>query len=133
MTTVRGAVWLGGVALAGVVVYAALVVLPYVVNGLDRFPLGDVAGGQHDPKDLWPATVPYVGGWLHLFGVLSMAFAPVTLVCVVFASGFASVWAGTRRAWRVAGAHAVVVLGCGAATAWFVTPFAGALVGWQLD
>ncbi|WP_336029177.1 hypothetical protein [Geodermatophilus sp. FMUSA9-8] len=133
MTTVRGAVWLGVVALAGVAVYAALVVLPYFVNGLDRFPLADVAIGHHDPKDLWPATVPYVGGWLHLFGVLSMAFAPATLVCVAFASGFASVWAGTRRAWSVTAAHTAVVLGCVAAAAWFVTPFAEALAGWQLD
>ncbi|MGY1607248.1 MULTISPECIES: hypothetical protein [unclassified Geodermatophilus] len=62
MTTVRGAVWLAALAIASVAAYATLVVLPYFVNDLDRFPLAEVGGGYHDPKDLWPTTVPYVGG-----------------------------------------------------------------------
>ncbi len=68
------------------VAYALLVVLPYHVNDLDRFPLGDVAIGYHDPKDLWPTTIPYVGGWLHLGGVLSMVAAPMTLLVVALAT-----------------------------------------------
>ena len=133
MTTVRSAVWLGIVALAAAASYGLLVVLPYFVNDLDRFPLADVAIGYHDPKDLWPTTIPYIGGWLHLFGVLSMIFAPSTLLCVAFMCGFSSVWAMTRRAWSVAAVHAVVVLACLVATAWFFSPFVQALVGWQMD
>ena len=78
MTTVRSAVWLGIVALAAAASFGLLVVLPYFVNDLDRFPLADVPIGYHDPKDLWPTTIPYIGGWLHLFGVLSTVFAPST-------------------------------------------------------
>ena len=132
MPTVRSAVWLGIVALVAAASFGLLVVLPYYVNDLDRFPLADVAIGSHDRKDLWPTTILYIGGWLHLFGVLSTVFAPSTLLCVAFTCGFSSGWAITRRAWSVAAVHAVVVA-CLVATAWFFRPFAQALAGWQMD
>ncbi|SFP85915.1 hypothetical protein SAMN05660464_4487 [Geodermatophilus dictyosporus] len=133
MTTVRGALWLGALSVVAVAVYGLLVVVPYFVNGLDRFPLADVAVGYHDPKDLWPTTIPYVGGWLHLAGMLAMGLAPMTLVSVALVCGLSSVWAVVRRAWSVSAVHAVVAVACGAATTWFSTPFAEALAGWQMD
>ncbi len=52
-------------ALGCATTYALVFVVPYYVNGLDRFPLEDVAAGYHDPKDLWPTTPgsPTSSGW----------------------------------------------------------------------
>ena len=133
MTSVRGALWLAALAVASVAACALLVVVPYFVNDLDRFPLADVAIGYHDPKDLWPTTIPYVGGWLHLGGVLSMLLAPTVLIAVAIASGFGVAFGFARKAWSAAAAFALVALACVLASAWFFSPFAQALATWQMD
>ncbi len=133
MISIRGALGMATAAAVCLVAYALLVVLPYHVNDLDRFPLADVAIGYHDPKDLWPTTIPYVGGWLHLGGVLSMVAAPMTLLVVALVCGFTSVQAIGQRVWNVATVHTVVAVVCAVAGAWFFSPFARALATWQLD
>jgi hypothetical protein len=40
------------------IAYGVAFVLPYYANGLDRYPLADVAIGYHDPKNLGPTTSP---------------------------------------------------------------------------
>lgn len=42
--------------LATLTLYCVGVLLPYYVNDLHRLPLAEVAGGAHDPKDLWPPS-----------------------------------------------------------------------------
>ncbi len=133
MISIRGALAMTTAAAVCLVAYSLLVVLPYHVNDLDRLPLTDVASGAHDPKDLWPTTIPYVGGWLHLGGVLSMVAAPMTLLVVALVSGFTSVQAIGLRAWKVATVHTAVAVVCAVAGAWFFSPFARALATWQLD
>lgn len=41
-------------ATAATAIFAVTIVLPYYVNDLDVLPLAEVAGGAHDPKELWP-------------------------------------------------------------------------------
>ncbi len=133
MISVRSALEMAIAAAVFLVAYVLLVVLPYHVNDLDRLPLADVASGSHDPKDLWPTTIPYVGDWLHLGGVLSMMAAPMTLLVVALVCGFTSVQAVWQRAWDVATVHTAVAVVCAVAGAWFLSPFARALATWQLD
>jgi hypothetical protein len=49
-----------------------------------------VAGGAHDPKDLWPQGT----GWasLRLAGYLSLALTPMFLFFVAVGSGALTVW-----------------------------------------
>ena len=133
MISIRGAVKMAVAAAVFSAAYVLLVVLPYHVNDLDRFSPADVAGGAHDPKDLWPTTIPYVGGWLHLGGVVSMLVAPMTLLVVALVCGFTSVQAVRLRAWTAAGVHTAVAVVCAVAGAWFSSPLARALATWQLD
>ncbi|MGY1830168.1 hypothetical protein ACI8AA_07015 [Geodermatophilus sp. SYSU D01180] len=132
MTTTRGAVRLGAVALGAVLVHVLGVVVPYVVNGLHHLPLAEVASGLHDPKDLWPATIPYLGGWLRLAAVLSIALAPLTLVFVLVTCGF-GVGRTIRSAPCTALVHAVVAVPCVVVLAWFLGPTSQALISWQMD
>lgn len=132
MTTSRGALWLTVIALGASLAYAAGVLLPYFVNGLHHLPLAEVTSGLHDPKDMWPCTLP-LGGWAHLAGVMSTAFTPVTFVFVLTAGLWGAVVTLRRGAWTVAAAHLLVVLACVAGLAWFLGPVAQALATWQLD
>jgi hypothetical protein len=73
----RGWVPLAGAALC-VATYAVIFVLPYFVNGLDRFSLQQVASGAHDPKQLWPINgLGYVAFLWQLAGYATLAFAPL--------------------------------------------------------
>jgi hypothetical protein len=66
--TARGPLILLGVVVGIVLAFVAGVVLPYYVNDLDRLPLAEVAGGRHDPKELWPETAGRWGHLLHSVG-----------------------------------------------------------------
>ncbi|MGY1730123.1 hypothetical protein ACI798_01285 [Geodermatophilus sp. SYSU D01045] len=81
MTTTRGAVRTGAVALAAALVHVLGVVVPFVANSLHHLPLAEVAGGSHDPEDLWPATVPVIGG-------TALAHAAVARGCVAVLAWF---------------------------------------------
>ncbi len=71
-------------ALAGL---AAPTAAPYVVDGLHRLPLREVAGGAHDPKDLWPQCL--VAGLVQLAGVFAACSTPVVLGVVGLVAGAA--------------------------------------------
>lgn len=112
--------------------YAVFFVLPYYANGLQRYPLADVAIGYHDPKDLWPRTTALgpvfgIGGFLTLtlgpfvaFGTLAWAVARLVL-------------ARAAHGWRERAALLVAAAVSLGTLAWLATPFAGALMGWFLD
>jgi uncharacterized membrane protein YuzA (DUF378 family) len=111
LMTIRGALWLAVVALLACFGYAAGVVLPYFVNDLDRLPLEEWSNGRYDPKDLWPNTVP--GGiWLRAVGFFSLALTPLALVAVAGASIFGVVRSsnGARVAYAAITLACVVTL-----------------------
>ena len=127
---------LTGLALAAVAPYVAGVLVPYFVNGLHQLPLSEVAGGAHDPKDLWPQGT--LGGLIQLGGFLSLALTPMALVCVSIGSGIAAAVSVPRSdpgraSWGVVVALAVLTIACAAATVWMFGPTAAALATWRLD
>jgi hypothetical protein len=133
--TGRGVRLLTGVVALTLASYVSFVVVPYVVNDLHLLPLAEVSSGRHDPKDLWPATIPYIGGWLHLFGVLSAVFAPMVLVGALLGSGAAAVFAVRREppVWGVATGYVLVALSCVAGLAFALGPTSQDLLTWQMD
>ena len=113
--------------------YAVFFVLPYYVNDLDRFPLTEVAGGYHDPKDLWPRNEPGLGFVFTFGGLLTLALAPFG---AVFAVGWAALNVVRGRMARDGLTIAMSVLAAtiGIVTlVWLVSPFASALFSWWLD
>ena len=130
----RFVAYLSGLLVLGVAPYLAGVLIPYYVNDLDSLPLAEVAGGGHDPKDLWPYGG--LGGLAQLAGFLSFAATPVTLVGVLVLASFGAVaeWRAARRPGApVAIASAGVALLSLALLSWFTTPTASALLTWRLD
>ena len=120
-------------ALACAASYAVFLVLPYYLNDLDRFPLAEVAGGMHDPKDLWPFDQGVGGGLLMIGGYFSLIISPIVAVA-------AAAWAAldTWYGWDERDARRVVLgvltIGVAGATfAWLVSPLGQALVAWFLD
>lgn len=113
--------------------YAVFFALPYYMNDLDQFPLEEVAGGQHDPKDLWPFNRVRTGGVFMLGAYFTMALSP-------FVAAGAAMWAGLDI-WHSAKVRDVrrMVLGilavafAGITWAWLASPLGGALIGWMLD
>ena len=117
--------------------YLAGVLIPYYVNDLDALPLAEVAGGGHDPKDLWPQGT--VGGLMQLAGYFSLVWTPIGLLAVGGISATAAVqelllFPTTRRASRpVAIGLLLLTLAVVALLSWFATPTAAALMTWRLD
>lgn len=105
------------------VAYGVAFVLPYFANGLDRYPLADVAIGYHDPKDLWPRDVPgwgYAADWV---GLLTLTSGWLVTALAIGRAAF------RRRGWLDL---AAVVLGLALLVAVF-SPFGLALQSWWLD
>lgn len=127
------ALWvLPGVVMA--LLWVAGVLVPYYVNDLHQFPLQDVAGGYHDPKDLWP----YDSGGPAWALVRLGAFFAVMLGGVVAAmSALAGsvVLVASRRS-AGAGQRALIATATAVAAAfavvWF-SPFGQAMRAWTLD
>jgi hypothetical protein len=134
-TTARGVRLLMLIVALSVAPYVLFVVLPYFVNDLHRLPLTEVSSGRHDPKDLWPTTVPYVGGWLHTFGFFSAVFTPMFLILTIFGALVAAVVTMRQRlsAWGVVAGYVVVVLTCIGGVVFYLGPISRALLTWQLD
>ncbi|GAA4751993.1 hypothetical protein GCM10023328_38880 [Modestobacter marinus] len=109
--------------------YLAGVLVPYHVNDLDAVPLAEVAGGAHDPKDLWPHGT--AGGLAQLAGMLSLALTPIGLVAVLVAAldGLFR----RRPTPVVALGLASVALACLAGWAFFLSPLGTALISWRMD
>lgn len=117
--------------------YAAGVLLPYHVNDLDELPLEEVAGGAHDPKDLWPSGT-WWGPWLRLAGILVGSSAPAALVLTGLAALVYAVrgsLSGGRR--HRSAAMTACLLGLAVAclwsATWFLGPTPAALSAWILD
>ena len=120
-----------------VAAYAAGVLLPYYVNDLHELPLEEVAGGAHDPKDLWPSGT-WWGPWLRLAGILVGGVAPAAL----FLTGLAALVYAVRGSLTGARRHrspamTACLVGLAVACLWaasaFLGPTAGALSRWSLD
>jgi hypothetical protein len=54
--------------------YAALVIVPFVANGLHAESPEQVAGGRFDPKDLWPYNSGPLGSLCALAATMANAF-----------------------------------------------------------
>lgn len=120
---------LAAIAVLVVAPYLAGVLVPYYVNDLDAVPLAEVAGGAHDPKDLWPEGT--VGGLAQLAGLLSLSLTPIGLVTVLVAALHGLF---RRRPTPVlAVGLGLVALGCLAGLAFFLSPLGSALISWRLD
>lgn len=112
--------------------YAVFFAVPYYVNDLSQFPLDEVAGGAHDPKELWPFNT-VVGGPFQLGAYLTMGLGP-------FLATAAGVWA-VLNIWsdrmvedvRRIAMGILTVAFAGASFAWIASPVGGALIGWMLD
>lgn len=124
--------FLAAVALVAVLPYLAGVLLPYYVNDLHHLPLGEVASGRHDPKDLWPGA-DGVGGFVQLAGFLSVGLTPITLLIALAGTGTClSPW-HRRTSRAVTAGLAFVALGCVGALAFFFSPMGNALITWRMD
>ena len=131
----RSVAVLGVVALLGLVPYAVGVLLPYLVDELHRFPLAEVAGGAHDPKDLWPQGP--LAGPVQLVGLAAVLLAPLVLAGVVL-RGVVLLLDGRRhRAHRpgpvVLVALSAVVAASAVVLAAMLSPLGLALASWRLD
>lgn len=118
--------------------FAVGVLLPYYANDLDAVSLAELTSGAHDPKDLGPYNAP-MGGWLRLFGLLSLALAPVSLLVGGLLAADCAVQAVISRRSR---SHAWVPLAVtltvlAVASLWgatlFFSPTPDALMAWLLD
>ncbi len=125
--------WLTAVALLGALPYLIGVLLPYFVNGLHLLPLEEVAGGGHDPKDLWPQGL--AGGLAQLAGFVSLALTPLALAFIGLgsaAAGIAGLLTGEIR--RAAAATMIVLtVACALGLAWFFGDTSAALTTWRMD
>lgn len=129
--------WRGGwpplvAALSCAGAYAVFFALPYYVNGLDAFPLDEVAGGLHDPQDLWPHEQ---GGWasFRLAGMATFYLGPALALTTL-------AWAAVRTRQGIAAgdlrrtAPALLAAALAVGTlGWLFSPFGRALMGWFLD
>ena len=113
--------------------YGWFIVLPYYVNNLDEVPFEELAGGLHDPKDLWPRTT---GAGEFVWGLGSL----VTLAFGWFVTLGAGAWAAVMmwrerhvlraRGWVALGAS---VIGAAALFAGIHSAFGEALLRWWMD
>ena len=119
-------------AIGSLAAYALFFAMPYYVNDLNQFPLADVSGGLHDPKDLWPFTTA-AGGFLQLGAFLTMGVGPFAAAAAAGMAAF-DLWRHrkTRDVRRTM--IGILTLAFAAATfAWIASPLGGALIGWMLD
>ena len=138
---VWGSVGWGPIAgLAAVVVvvltlYGVGVLLPYFVNDLHRLPSAQLAGGAHDPMDLWPQD-----GWagpVAVAGLLGVSLGPLVLLGVV-GLGVVWLWSLWRRrrepgiALRSLAVLATMAASVAALLFWLSEP-GSALAAWRLD
>jgi hypothetical protein len=121
----------GGAVLAALPFVLGLVV-PYLVNGLDRLPLEELTSGAYDPKDLWPQPG---SSWRTGVGVavlLSFTVALPAFIVVTVLAAWGALSAGRARR-AIALGFAVLALACGAALVWLMGPTGSALVTWRMD
>lgn len=120
-------------ALACAGAYAAFFVLPYYANGLDRFPLADLATGTHDPRVLWPHDQGTGWASFRRAGMATFFVGPAVALGTL-------AWAAVRTRQGIAlgdmrrTAPALVAASLSLGTiAWLFSPFGRALMTWFLD
>lgn len=128
----RSVLVVGVLVAATAALFAGSVVVPYYVNDLDALPLAEVAGGAHDPKDLWPQGA--AGGWVQLAAFLAIGVTPLTALVGAALSGALVL----RRLRRGGAARVLVVSALVLALSLTVlvvcfSPFGTALVTWRMD
>ncbi len=119
-------------ALACAAAYALFFVVPYYVNGLDRYPLEDVAGGYHDPKDLWPHDTAYerfidMGAYLTVLMGVVLVLTALVWSLVLLVRHRATLGWSRRVPLLLAVAVALGTLG------WRMSTFGQSLTAWWLD
>ncbi len=130
----RNVVLLVAVLLAVTALYGVGVLLPYSVNDLHRLPLSEVAGGAHDPKDLWPQSAWAVP--VQLAGLFALAFGPLVALAGlgVAVTWLVSLW---RRPADARAALSLALLGVGAASVaallFLLSDTGVGLMTWRLD
>ncbi len=119
----------------GVVSYGVGVLMPYYVNDLDRFPLAEVAGGAHDPKDLWPQGP--AAGLVQIAGLLAALLLPLLLGVSALASAGVLLYGLIAERPHVTRREVLTLLGVLAVSAagvvYFASPMGTALTSWRLD
>ena len=120
----------------GVLLYGVGVLLPYYVNGLHRFPLAEVAGGSHDPKDLWPGF-GLAGALTQIAGLLAVLLLPLLLGVSALASAGVLLYGLIAERHYITRREVLTLLGvlavCVAGVTYFVSPTGAALTSWRLD
>ena len=120
------------VALTAALALAVFILLPFYANGLHHLPLDEVAGGAHDPKDLWPvAGGSAFAGLFRLCGMLTLVTAPFVAVGCALYGGYA-VWRHRADRSRWLPDALTVALGVGV-LGWLATPTARAIGTWFMD
>jgi hypothetical protein len=120
-------------ALGCAAAYLVFFALPFYANHLDRYPLAQVTGGLHDPKDLWPYDSA-LGGFVGGIGGL------LTLTCGPLVAAAALMWACSSL-WRKRSDHDVrgrVLLLLAIVVAlmplsWLASPSGSVMMQWWLD
>jgi hypothetical protein len=136
-TTPRRTWWRSGwppllASLACAGAYAVFIALPFYVNGLDAYPLEDLATGRHDPLGLWPYTRGAAWESFRVAGMATFLLGPAAAIA-------AGAWAVVRTHQGIAAgdllrtAPALVAAAVAAGTvAWLFSPSGSALTGWFL-
>lgn len=112
--------------------FACFIVLPYYVNGLHHLPLAEVAGGGHDPKDLWPmASGSAWAGWFQLGGFLTILAGPWFALWACLYGAYAA-WRdrAVRSRWVPQALAAVIGL---VVVGWLASPMGSSLLAWFMD
>ena len=112
--------------------YAVFVALPFYVNGLDAYPLEELATGRHDPRDLWPYTRGPAWESFRVVGMATFLLGPAAAVA-------AGAWAAVRTRQGIAAgdlrrtAPALVATAIAVAVvAWLFSPSGTAVTEWFL-
>ena len=113
------------------VLYGLTMLLPYVVNDLDRVALDELTSGRYDPEDLWPqgplAGLTQLGAFLAILLMLLVPWVGGVWVAVCV------VGALLERRWALAGVAVATSVVCGALALVSLTPLHSALTTWRMD
>lgn len=128
----RSVLAVGVLVTAAAALFAVTIVVPYYVNDLDALPLAEVAGGAHDPKDLWPRGA--AAGWVQLAAFLAIGLTPLTALVGAALSGVVLLLRLRRGgpARVLVGSALVLALSVAVLVVRF-SAFGSALVTWRMD
>lgn len=134
---VRGRWWRSGwppllLALTCAGAYAVFFALPYYVNDLDRFALGELATAAPDPREAWPHDQGPSWDAFRVGAMATFVLAPAVALATL-------AWAGVRTRQGIAAGDlrrtgpALVAAAISLGTlAWLLSPFGRALTAWSL-